>query len=357
MDYVALLKSGTDKWMETRCSNSAFHPDLRGVNFMEEFSGSDYYDLPTFFGVDFSNADMNMATLRNCMFFECNFDNARLTYSDLVDAHFENCSFRHTCMRVSRIGDAEFRNCIFEDCDMSYCTAENTSFHESVFTNTKMEYMSLVRTDFSDTSLDSCNLYGISSWDLNLKNSIQYNLNITPSDMPSLTVDNIELAQFLYLMINNQRLRDVLNTITSKVVLILGNFSPERKAVLDYIRNYLRKQDMVPVIFDFEKPSSRNLTETVITLASMATYVIADLSSPRSLPHELASIARQLPSIRFYPIIVSEEKPFGMFDDYSSYNWIRPLKKYDESSIENVLSEIVAEENQMTVLKGTIQKD
>ena len=147
------------------------------------------------------------------------------------------------------------------------------------------------------------------------------------------------------LVYNVQRLRDVINTITSKVVLILGNFSPERKAILDQIREHLKTQDAIPVIFDFEKPSTRNLTETVMTLASMSKYVIADLTSPRSIPHELASIARQLPSIRFYPIILTGEKPFGMFDDYHSYPWIRPIKEYSMDGIETVIEQIILEEN------------
>lgn len=345
MDYIALLKSGSNKWALERASNSAFRPILRDVNFVAEFGGPGFYDLPEFIGVDFSNSDMNMASLRNCMFFDCNFDDAHLTYTDLVDAYFVNCTFRRTCMRVSKIGDAKFEECVFEDCDMSYCSAEETSFKGSTFVNTRMEHMSLVHTDFSNTKLDGCFLYGISSWDLNLDNSLQKGLVITPDDMSALTVDNIELAQFLYLMINNQRLRDVINTITSKVVLILGNFSPERKAILDQIREHLRTQDAIPVIFDFEKPSTRNLTETVMTLASMSKYVIADLSSPRSIPHELASIARQLPSIRFYPIILAGEKTFGMFDDYRYYPWIRPVKEYSVDGVEEVIEQIILEEN------------
>lgn len=344
MDYIALLKSGTDKWNAERKMNPMLRPVMRDVNFVEVFGGPDFYDLPEFSGVDFSNSDMNMSSLRNCTFVDCSFDDAHLTYTDLVDALFVRCTFRRTCMRVAAIGDAEFKDCIFDECDMSYCSAEETSFESSTFRKTKMEHMSMVRTNFADTKLDECYLYGISSWDLNLQNSIQKNLVITPDDVSTVTVDNIELAQFLYLMINNVRLRDVINTITSKVVLILGNFSPDRKVMLDRIREILRTQDVIPVMFDFDKPSTRNLTETVLTLASMSKYVIADLSSPRSLPHELANIARQLPSIRFYPIIVAGEKPYGMFEDYKPYTWIQPIKEYSIDSLEPVIREIVAEE-------------
>lgn len=345
MDYIALLKSGADQWALERTSNPAFRAILRDVNFVAEFGGPGFYDLPKFAGVDFSNSDMNMASLRNCTFFDCNFDDVHLTNTDLVDAYFVNCTFCRTYMRVSKMGNAKFEHCVFVDCDMSYCSAEETSFQGSTFTNTKMEHMSLVHSDFSDTKLNECFLYGISSWDLNLENSVQKNLVITPNDVPSVTVDNIELAQFLYLMINNKRLRDVINTITSKVVLILGNFSPNRKASLDQIREHLKTQDVIPVIFDFEKPSTRNLTETVRTLASMSKYVIADLSDPRSVPHELANVAPHLPSVRFYPIILTGEKPFGMFDDYRSYPWIRPIKEYTVDGVETVIEQIIFEEN------------
>jgi hypothetical protein len=38
------------------------------------------------------------------------------------------------------------------------------------------------------------------------------------------------LGQQCYLMLNNQKVRDVIDTITSKVVLILWRFTDERKA-------------------------------------------------------------------------------------------------------------------------------
>jgi hypothetical protein len=54
-----------------------------------------------------------------------------------------------------------------------------------------------------------------------------------PPGEPEITVDNIEVAQFIYLMLYNQKVRDVIDTITSKAVLILGRFAAQRKKVLD----------------------------------------------------------------------------------------------------------------------------
>jgi hypothetical protein len=59
---------------------------------------------------------------------------------------------------------------------------------------------------------------------------------------------------------------------------------PERKVLLDAIRERLRTKNYSPVVFDFEKPMTRDPTETVMTLAGMAKFVIADLTDPKSIP-------------------------------------------------------------------------
>jgi hypothetical protein len=41
----------------------------------------------------------------------------------------------------------------------------------------------------------------------------------------------------------------------------IGIRTPERKAVLDALREELRKRDYLPVLFDFDKPASRDITE------------------------------------------------------------------------------------------------
>jgi hypothetical protein len=38
----------------------------------------------------------------------------------------------------------------------------------------------------------------------------------TEENKPEITVDNLEVAQFTYLMLHNQKIRDVIDTITSR---------------------------------------------------------------------------------------------------------------------------------------------
>src|SRR5262249_7876269 len=60
----------------------------------------------------------------------------------------------------------------------------------------------------------------------------------------------------------------------------------------------LRKHDLLPILFDFEKPDNRDLTGTVQTLANMARFIIADLTDPSCVPHELASALVAPPRFR-----------------------------------------------------------
>jgi hypothetical protein len=73
-----------------------------------------------------------------------------------------------------------------------------------------------VGTDFSGADLTGCRIYGVSAWHLKLEKTNQQDLVITRADEPTITIDNIEVAQFIYLMLNNQKVRDVIDTITSK---------------------------------------------------------------------------------------------------------------------------------------------
>src|SRR5215467_6314020 len=121
---------------------------------------------------------------------------------------------------------------------------------------------------------------------------------------------------FIYLLLNNKEIREVIDTITSKVVLILGRFTSERKRVLDALREELRNHDYLPILFDFEKPTNRDITETVSTLAHMARFVIADITEAKSIPQELMRIVPSLPSVPVQPLLLASKQEYGMFEHF-----------------------------------------
>jgi hypothetical protein len=165
-------------------------------------------------------------------------------------------------------------------------------------------------------------------------------LIITPENEPEVTADDIEVAQFLYLMLRNEKIRNVIDAVVSKVVLILGRFSDAQKPVLDAIRADLRGRNLVPVLFDFSKPASKDLTGTVETLARMARFIIADLTDPSSIPHELATIVPFLRTTPVLPLRLAGSSGYSMFSDFQKAypGWVLPT--YEYSDVKSLLTEL-----------------
>jgi hypothetical protein len=169
----------------------------------------------------------------------------------------------------------------------------------------------------------------VSAWALNLERAKQLNLIITPENEREITVDDIEVAQFVYLILNNQKIRKVIDTITSKAVLILGRFTEERKPTLNTLRDELRQRKYLPIVFDFAKPGNRSTDETITLLARMARFVVADISDAKSVLQELRGIVPDLPSVPVQPIILAAQEEPGMFDFFGKYPWFLPPHPYE----------------------------
>jgi hypothetical protein len=134
-------------------------------------------------------------------------------------------------------------------------------------------------------------------------------------------VDDVEVAQFIYLLLENRKIRGIIDTITSKAVLILGRFSEERKPILDALHAALRDDfKLVPIMFDFQPSRARDLTETVQLLANLCRFVIADLTDAKSIPQELSHIVPFLPSVPIQPIIAVSQREYAMFEHWRKYD-------------------------------------
>ncbi len=174
-----------------------------------------------------------------------------------MEATLNNADFSHADLHDALINDAHAPYAVFNNgCNLTGAYLWGTDFREADFrtanlTGANLRNCQLVRVKFQGATLVACKVFGVAAWDLELEGAVQRDLNVNRPDAPAVLVDDLEVAQFVYLLLDNRRLRRVIDTITSKVVLILGRFTPERKAVLDALREYLRANDHVPIVFDF----------------------------------------------------------------------------------------------------------
>jgi uncharacterized protein YjbI with pentapeptide repeats len=277
---------------------------------------------------DLSNADLSEANL-----WKSNLSWANLRDANLIGAGLSEANLSMASLRSADLSEANLSNTNLRGANLSGSNLSGANLTDADLLGADLSGASLIKTTLMRTILTGCRIYGVSAWELKLDNITQRDLIITPANQPTVTVDNIEVAQFVYLLLHNEKIRGVIDTIAKKAVLILGSFKlKERKDVLDALRTELRKQGYLPIVFDFEKPKERDFTETIRVLAGMSLFVIADITNPKSCPLELQATVPDY-MVPFVPIIQEDEEPFSMFKDLHIHykRWVLAPLKYDSS--------------------------
>ena len=325
-EHVALLKQGVAAWNAWRRKNQDVRPDLSEANLSEaDLRGANLRRANLWQarlrGANLSEADLTRANLRG----------ANLRWANLSQANLSEASLRRADLRRADLTRANLRDAL-----LSRAHILDVSLTEADLSRASLEAATLVDTDLTGADLTGCCVYGISAWGLKLDKAKQQNLVITRDDEPEITVDNIEVAQFIYLMLHNTKIRDVIDTIAKKGVLLLGRFTEGRMVVLERLRDKLRDLGFVPMVFNFDKPETKDFTETVRLLCGLSKFVIVDITNPRSAPLELQATVPDY-MVPFAPILQEGEKPFAMFVDLQNkYDWVlQPVIAY--SSVDRLI--------------------
>jgi hypothetical protein len=98
----------------------------------------------------------------------------------------------------------------------------------------------------------------------------------------------------VYLLLHNEKICDIIDTVGRKGVLLPGRFTEGRIVILDRLRDELRKRGYLPIVFNFDKPETKDFTETVRLLAGLSKFVITDITNPKSSPLELQATVLEI---------------------------------------------------------------
>jgi hypothetical protein len=257
-----------------------------------------------------------------------------LSGKNLREANFSDTNFRGSVLRNAKFSGGDLRGASFigtdlrgkktdlSGADLRGAHFKRANLSRAILRGANLDSATLVDVNLTGADLTGSRIYGVSAWGLKLDRVKQQNLIIAHRDEPQITVDNIEVAQFIYLMLHNQKIRDVIDTIGKKGVLLLGRFTEGRIQILESLRKKLRSLGFVPMVFNFDKPQTKNFTETVRLLANLSHFVIVDITNPRSTPLELKAAVPDY-MVPFAPILQEGEKPFAMFEDLQNqYDWV-----------------------------------
>jgi uncharacterized protein YjbI with pentapeptide repeats len=202
-----------------------------------------------------SKAELDRAWVGVADLHATNMQEAYCHSANFISSTFTGANLRATTFREADLQGANLNGADLTQANLLRANLAGATLRDADLSGANLLRAQLVMTDLQNASIGGCNVYGISVWDIRGEIRDQRDLVITPPSVPSVTVDNLEVAQFIYLLLQNPKIREVIDTVTSRVVLILGWFSDERKAVLDALRRELRQRGLAPVVFDFDKPA------------------------------------------------------------------------------------------------------
>jgi uncharacterized protein YjbI with pentapeptide repeats/MFS family permease len=197
----------------------------------------------------------------------------------LIGANLSHADLRNADMRKVRLSDA----------DLSRANLTNACLVEADLRGASLDKAKLHGADLSQSRV-----FGVSAWHVDLGDTIQTQLVISKDGEPTITVDDLEVAQFIYLLLNESNMRGVIGIVTAKIVLIFGRFTPERKPLLDRIRTKLRDRHYCPVMFDFSRPPNQDFIKTFSTLANLARFVVTDYTGANKALEEAHHIIQSV---------------------------------------------------------------
>jgi uncharacterized protein YjbI with pentapeptide repeats len=347
-EHLKIIRQGAAAWNEWREKNPESFGDLSNADlsladlFRANLSGANLT------WAQLSRANLSKANLCDANLLWANLRKANLSEADLSRANLSRANLLSANLRKANLllwadlSGADLTEANLSEANLSGANLTGAYLGGANLSGADLNRAQLIETNLHNTTLTGSSVYGVSVWDIKVNaRTKQHNLIITDYDQPVITVDNIKVAQFIYLLLNNQEIRDVLDTITSKAVLILGRFSEERKPVLDALRDELRKPEnnYLPIVFDFPPSANQTLLETVKTLANMARFVIADLTDARSVLQELQAIVPALPSVAVRLLIKKSAHEYGMLDYIRKFASV-VNEAYEYESLEEVIASI-----------------
>lgn len=372
-EQLAILRQGVDVWNKWREENPDVKIDLSDADLgKSSLSGVNLSQVrlrrANLFRADLRRANLCKANLGKANLFEANLMDADLGKASLRDANLGHANFVGANLFEASLREAELRKSDLSNAnlaeadlfgakislanlgcaDLSGANLMCANLDQADLSGANLSRADLTRATLVSTRIDAAKIsgstvYGINVWDLEGEFKEQEDLIVTRKEQPIVTVDNIKVAQFIYLILNNEEIRNVINMLSSKSVLILGRFSiPERMAILNALRSNLREYDLLPMVFDFDRPTDKDFTETIKTLAGLCYFVIADITNPKSSPLELQATVPDY-QIPFVPIIQEDESPFAMMVDLQKkYNWVLDTISYDsQETLMRVLKPLI----------------
>ncbi|MEN6560151.1 MAG: pentapeptide repeat-containing protein [Acidobacteriota bacterium] len=284
--HIELVRDRLERWNDWRRKNTRIIPDLSGADLSEiDLAGANLAraDLTAarlsgtnlsganlsrarLFRADLSQADLSRANLFKTNLCQADLGGANLNRADLtsallIRANLSGASLLDACLNDANLGQASLfrsrldkavlrRTSFFKSdltgADFTGADLAGANFQEAVLEETSLVranaaganlcFATLLRANLEGAVLDNCAVYGASLWEVRTEGASQRDLDIMPAQQPVLSVDSLQTAQLVGMLLHHRQARDEVFAVTLNTALVIGRFPGERKAVLAAVK-------------------------------------------------------------------------------------------------------------------------
>lgn len=365
-EHISILKSGVAAWNDWYASTNHRVADLCGADLSGMKLNSINFHRANLKGAILRNTQLQYAYLKDADLTGAILDGTNLVHANARGAIFNMVVANRPNFAVSTLRQAKFQgsklfgarfhraylrdtdlsDAAFIDCWLRFATLNGATCLNTDFAGSDLRYASMVKTDLKAAKLTDVCVFGISAWGIETDANTVQDLIVGNNEHEleaQLRTHDLRTAQLLSLMLDSAGVRTVIDSVSSKLVLILGSFSPAEKGVLDALRLSLQNFGYVAVEFDFERPHERDYAETVLILVGMSRFVVADFTNSKEVRAEVGQARRQYPRVPFIPIVMDGAPlPITMANSFNE-DELRLLVTYRHANdlVQKVLSSII----------------
>jgi uncharacterized protein YjbI with pentapeptide repeats len=287
-------------------------------------------------GSSWRGAVLPKALFNNADLTGCDLTKAFLRGADLAGAHLEGANLTDAILGDANLRDATFdKESKLERADLQGANLSKAKLIGTCLQGANLQLSQMMGTELNGADLRECLVFGAAAWNLVVdKATQQTGLIVTPRERPKhinprkgstgrgtlevpsgifdLRADSLEHSYVVHLM-SNPNLHGLLSSMTKLGVLLIGRFTGSSGAVLEALRIPLQRRGFIPLKFAFDPPDGRTLKETLLTLAGLSKFVIADLTDAKSVALEIGTIVKEY-RIPVVAIRREGDPPFSLFE-------------------------------------------
>lgn|GEM_PF-325461 len=360
-DHLAIIKSGVEEWNSWRKQNLNIPPDLREANLRGmqldnailrdcDLSGANLSgaslkeaDLSkatlnetNLSGADLSRANLYRAKMRRCnltgadlrqvVMYQANLSYANLSRANLskanlrkanlsqadlskvyfskgkaeetifTEANLEKANLYESNLVQAELTDANLSGAVMYKANISRADLEGASLINANLNLTNLQGATLNRTKLEGSKLTGSSVSGVSIHQVEHSNSEQLDLVLSQSDGVLVKCDGLETARILESHL--KQTGDSSAVKPSDMVVLIGNFTGDRKVIRGRILEEIRKESLNPLQLECLSKPEAEFRSKLSRLAEIVDWLIFDATQAADLVDEVLPILTNFPNLK-----------------------------------------------------------